>query len=488
VAEERGFVREITSQSEDFSKWYIDVIKKADLMDYSPVRGCIVFKPDGYELWERIQAAMDIRFKETGHRNAYFPMLIPESFFQKEKEHVEGFAPELPWVTEVGGEKLEERLAIRPTSETMIGHMYSQWIQSYRDLPVLINQWANVFRWEKRTMPFLRTSEFLWQEGHTAHATEEEARTETMQMLEVYREVVEDVLAVPVVKGQKTPTERFAGAVDTYSIEAMMKDGKALQAGTSHYLGQNFARGFEIKFLDRDNQLKYVHTTSWGASTRLIGALIMVHGDDRGLALPPKMASVQVIMIPVGPPKLREKVMARFDPLLGALKAAKVRVKADLREETPGWKFNEWEMRGVPIRLEIGPRDVDANQCVLARRDTGEKVTVPLESAVERITALLEEIQDNMLHRAKEFRTANSYLGVRTLADLKAHVAAADEAGKLAGWVLAGWCGDDKCEAKVKEETKFTSRNIPFDPPEHKHECIACGAEARHTVWFARAY
>ncbi|MFZ5828195.1 MAG: proline--tRNA ligase, partial [Bacillota bacterium] len=340
MKEEKGFVKEITPQSVDFSKWYIDTIKKADLMDYSPVRGCIVFKPDGYELWERIQAAMDKRFKETGHRNAYFPMLIPESFFQKEKEHVEGFNPELPWVTEAGGEKLEERLAVRPTSETIIGYMYSQWIQSYRDLPVLINQWANVFRWEKRTMPFLRTSEFLWQEGHTAHATEVEAREETMMILSIYAEVVEKVLAVPVIQGQKTPSEKFAGAVDTYSIEAMMKDGKALQAATSHYLGQNFAKGFEIKFLDRDNQLKYVHTTSWGASTRLIGALIMVHGDDRGLALPPLMAPIQVIMIPVGPPKLREKVMEKFDPLFDGLKAAGVRVRADLREETPGWKFN----------------------------------------------------------------------------------------------------------------------------------------------------
>ncbi|HBK86753.1 MAG TPA: proline--tRNA ligase, partial [Firmicutes bacterium] len=371
--EKKGFVQEITPQAEDFSRWYLDTIQKADLMDYSPVRGCIVFKPDGYELWERIQAGLDRRFKETGHRNAYFPMLIPESFFQKEKEHVEGFNPELPWVTEAGGEKLEERLAVRPTSETMIGHMYSQWIQSYRDLPVLINQWANVFRWEKRTMPFLRTSEFLWQEGHTAHATEEEARAETKQMLDVYAEFVETVLAIPVFKGQKTASERFAGAVDTYSIEAMMKDGKALQSATSHYLGQNFAKGFEIKFLDKDNTQKYVYTTSWGASTRLIGALIMTHGDDHGLALPPTMAPVQVIMIPVGPPKLRDQVMEKFDPLFAALKAAGVRVKADLSEATPGWKFNEWEMRGVPLRLELGPRDVKNNQCVLARRDTGEK-------------------------------------------------------------------------------------------------------------------
>ncbi|MGE5673172.1 MAG: proline--tRNA ligase [Mycobacterium leprae] len=488
MADEKNFVKEITPQSADFSQWYIDTIKKADLMDYSPVRGCIVFKPDGYELWERIQAGLDKRFKETGHRNAYFPMLIPESFFMKEKEHVEGFNPELPWVTEAGGEKLEERLAVRPTSETMIGHMYSQWIQSYRDLPVLINQWANVFRWEKRTLPFLRTSEFLWQEGHTAHADEAEAREETMRMLEVYREFVETELAVPVFKGQKTPSERFAGAVDTYSIEAMMKDGRALQAGTSHFLGQNFAKGFEIKFLDKDNQLKFVYTTSWGVSTRLIGAIIMVHGDDRGLALPPRVAPVQVIMIPVGPPKLREKVMAKFDPLFDALKAAGVRVKSDLRDETPGWKFNEWEMRGVPVRLELGPRDVENNQCVLARRDTGEKITVSLDNAVETIQNLLTEIQGNMYQKAVAFREAHSRQDIDNLEQLKAHIARAEESGEQAGWVLAGWCGDAACEAKVKEETKFTSRNIPLAAPAQKQTCICCGGEAKHTVWFARAY
>jgi prolyl-tRNA synthetase len=480
--------KRITPQSEDFSRWYIDTISYADLMDYSPVRGCIVFKPDGYELWERIQAGLDRRFKETGHRNAYFPMLIPESFLMKEKEHIEGFNPELPWVTEAGGEKLEERLAIRPTSETMIGHMYSQWIQSYRDLPVLINQWANVFRWEKRTLPFLRTSEFLWQEGHTAHATEEEAREETLRMLEVYRDFVESEMAVPVVKGQKTPSERFAGAVDTYSIEAMMKDGKALQAGTSHFLGQNFAKGFEIKFLDRDNQLKFCYTTSWGASTRLIGAMVMVHGDDKGLALPPRMAPNQVVMIPVGPPKLREKVMAKFDPVFDALKAAGVRVKSDLRDETPGWKFHEWEMRGVPIRLELGPRDVENDQCVLARRDTGEKVTAPLDAVVETVKALLEEIQASMFAKAVAFRETNCHVNVETLEQLKAHIAETEAAGSLTGWVLAGWCGDAQCEATVKEETKFTTRNIPFDVPAQKHTCITCGQEAKHTLWFGRAY
>ncbi|GGA53227.1 proline--tRNA ligase [Kroppenstedtia guangzhouensis] len=488
MADEKKFVKEITPQSEDFSRWYIDVIRKGDLMDYTPVRGCIVFKPDGFELWERIQAAMDQRFKETGHRNAYFPMLIPESFFQKEKEHVEGFNPELPWVTEAAGEKLEERLALRPTSETMIGHMYSQWIHSHRDLPVLINQWANVFRWEKRTMPFLRTSEFLWQEGHTAHATEEEARQETMQMLEIYREVVEQVLAIPVWKGQKTPSERFAGAVETYSIEAMMKDGKAVQAGTSHYLGENFAKGFDIKFLDKDNQLKYVHTTSWGTSTRLIGSMIMVHGDDRGLAMPPRVAPTQVVMIPVGPVKLREKVMERFDPLFDDLRSAGVRVRADLREETPGWKFNEWEMRGVPLRLEIGPRDVDKGEVVLARRDTGEKVAVAIDQAVEKVRELLEEIQENMFQKALAFRDHHSHLHINTLEELKTHITQKESEAKVAGWVLAGWCGEDACESKVKEETKFTSRNIPFEPPVIKKTCIHCGEKAQHTVWFSRAY
>jgi len=478
----------LTPQSQDFSAWYLESIQRAGLMDYSPVRGCIVFKPDGYELWERIQAGLDQRFKATGHRNAYFPMLIPESFFQKEKEHVEGFNPELPWVTEAGGEKLEERLALRPTSETIIGHMYSKWIQSYRDLPVLLNQWSNVFRWEKRTMPFLRTSEFLWQEGHTAHADEQEAREETMRMLDVYADFAENDMAVPVWRGQKTPSERFAGAVDTYSIEAMMKDGKALQAGTSHFLGQNFAKGFEIKFLDRDNQLKFVHTTSWGVSTRLIGALAMVHGDDKGLALPPKLAPIQVVMIPIGPPKLREKVMEKFNPLLEALKASGVRVVSDLREETPGWKFNEWEMRGVPVRLELGPRDVDNNQCVLARRDTGEKTTASLDNVVSRVKMLLDEIQINMYKQALAFRNGNSHLEIETMDELKAHIAKAEDTGELAGWVLAGWCGHPDCEAKIKEETKFTSRNIPFDPPAHKEKCIACGKPATHTFWIARAY
>jgi prolyl-tRNA synthetase len=482
MSNEKQFVKEITPQSEDFSRWYIDVIKKADLMSYSPVRGCIVFKPDSYEIWEHIQRELDRRFKETGHRNAYFPIFIPESFFQKEKEHVEGFNPELPWVTEAGGEKLEERLAIRPTSETMIGHMYSEWINSYRDLPLLINQWANVVRWEKRTQPFLRTSEFLWQEGHTAHEDEADARKETMQMLEIYRDFAENYLAIPVIVGQKTPSEKFAGAVDTYSIEAMMKDGKAVQAGTSHYLGTNFAVAFDIKYLDRENTHQFCHTTSWGVSTRLIGALIMVHGDDRGLALPPKVAPTQVIMIPIGPPKTREQVVGRVDELFAQLKAAGVRAKVDDRsDQSPGWKFNEYEMRGVPVRVELGPRDMDNGVVVLVSRITGEKRIVPQENFVEEVQKLLTETQQEMYDRAKRFRD-ESLASVDKLDEMKAFLE------QKRGFVYAGWCGSNACEAQVKEETGATSRNIPFEPETTKSKCLVCGDDAKHTVLFGRAY
>ncbi|MEC0373058.1 proline--tRNA ligase [Paenibacillus chibensis] len=482
MSNDKQFVTEITPQGEDFSRWYIDVIKKADLMDYSPVRGCIVFRPDGYEIWEHIQKELDRRFKETGHRNAYFPLFIPESFFQKEKEHVEGFNPELPWVTEAGGDKLEERLAIRPTSETMFGHMYAKWIQSYRDLPVLINQWANVVRWEKRTLPFLRTSEFLWQEGHTAHETEEEAREETMKMLEVYRDFVEEYLAIPVITGQKTPSEKFAGAVDTFSIEAMMKDGRAVQAGTSHYLGTNFAVAFDIQFLSRENKQEYVHTTSWGTSTRLIGSMIMVHGDDRGLALPPKVAPTQVIMVPIGPPKTWEAVVGRTDELFAELKKAGIRVRVDDRSDVrPGWKFNEYEMRGVPVRLEIGPRDMENGVCVLVSRITGEKKVVQQANLVEEVNAMLDQVQREMFNRAKQFMTDNFY-SVDTLEEMKASME------EKRGFSLAGWCGSAACESKVKEETGATSRNIPFQPSEEKHTCLVCGQPAKHTVVFARAY
>lgn len=480
--EDKQFVTEITPQHEDFSRWYIDVIKKADLMDYSPVRGCIVFKPDGYEIWEHIQHELDRRFKETGHRNAYFPLFIPESFFQKEKEHVEGFNPELPWVTEAAGEKLEERLAIRPTSETMIGHMYERWIQSYRDLPVLINQWANVVRWEKRTLPFLRTSEFLWQEGHTAHENEAEAREETMKILEIYRDFVENYLAIPVIVGQKTPSEKFAGAVDTFSIEAMMKDGRAVQAGTSHYLGTNFAKAFDIKYLNRENVQEYVHTTSWGVSTRLIGSLIMVHGDDRGLALPPKVAPKQVMIIPIGPPKTRDQVVGRADELFSELKKAGIRVGIDDRSDVrPGWKFNEYEMRGVPIRLEIGPRDMENGVCVLVSRISGEKKVVQQDNLVEEVQAMLEQVHQEMFERAKSFREDHFY-SVDTLDEMKANIE------EQRGFTLAGWCGSEACEDTVKSETGATSRNIPFTPQVEKHTCLVCGEKAAHTVLFARAY
>lgn len=482
MSKDKQFVTEITPQAQDFSRWYIDVIKKADLMDYSPVRGCIVFKPDGYEIWEHIQEEMNRRFKATGHRNAYFPLFIPESFFQKEKEHIEGFNPELPWVTEAGGDKLEERLAIRPTSETMFGHMYSKWIQSYRDLPVLINQWANVVRWEKRTLPFIRTSEFLWQEGHTAHEEETEAREETMRMLEIYRDFVEGYLAIPVLTGQKTPSERFAGAVDTYSIEAMMKDGRAVQAGTSHYLGTKFAVAFDIQYLSRENVLEYVHTTSWGTSTRLIGSLIMVHGDDRGLVLPPKVAPTQVIMIPIGPPKTREAVIGRTDELFQELKSAGIRVRVDDRADvTPGWKFNEYEMRGVPVRLELGPRDMENGVCVLVSRVTGEKKVVQQENLVEEVNAMLEQVHKDMFERALKFREDNFY-SVDTLDEMKASME------EKRGFALAGWCGSEECETKVKEETGAGSRNIPFNPSEVKEICICCGEPAKHTVVFAKAY
>lgn len=482
MSDKKQFVKEITPQEEDFSRWYIDVIRKADLMDYAPVRGCIVFKPDGYEMWELIQKELDARFKETGHRNAYFPLLIPESFFQKEKEHVEGFNPELPWVTEAGGEKLEERLAIRPTSETIIGQMFSRWIQSYRDLPLLINQWANVIRWEKRTLPFMRTSEFLWQEGHTAHETEKDAREQTMRILEIYRDFAENFLAIPVVVGQKTPSEKFAGAVDTYSIEAMTKDGRAVQAGTSHYMGTNFSRAFDIKYLDRNNELQYAHTTSWGVSTRLIGSLIMVHGDNRGLALPPKVAPTQVIVIPIGPAAKRDEVVSRARELMEQLKKSGIRVRIDDRDDqSPGWKFNEYEMRGVPLRLELGPRDMEKGQAVLVSRIDGEKRFVAQERLNEEVTAFLDEIQKKMFALAKQFMD-DHFSAVDTIDELKTQIE------EQRGFYLAGWCGSEACEHQVKEETGATSRNIPTEVKEHKGRCLVCQEEAKHTVVFARAY
>ncbi|GGG21440.1 proline--tRNA ligase [Lysinibacillus alkalisoli] len=480
----------MTNQKNDFTSWYIDTIQKADLMDYTPVRGCIAFKPDGFEIWEHIQGEMDRRFKETGHRNAYFPMLIPENFFQKEKDHIEGFSPELPWVTEAAGEKLEERLALRPTSETMIGHLYSDWIKSYRDLPVLINQWANVFRWEKKTLPFIRTSEFLWQEGHTAHADETEAREETMRMLQIYKEVVEDFLAIPVYDGEKTPSERFAGAVDTFSIEAMMKDGKAVQAGTSHYLGTKFAEAFDIKYLNKENKHVYAHTTSWGTSTRLIGSVIMVHGDEQGLVLPPTIAPTQVILIPVGPWKKRPEIIEKLDEIFAALKAKGIRVRLDDSDQSPGYKFNEWELKGVPVRLELGPRDFDNAQILMKARDEADKVTLELDidAVVATVETELTTMQKRLYDKAKAFREEHSHTDVDTLEQLHQHITEKQAMEEIPGWVLAGWCGDDACEEHVKQETKFTTRNMPFNPPTEKKVCINCGKEAKHTVWFGRAY
>ena len=480
----------MTNQKNDFTSWYIDTIQKADLMDYTPVRGCIAFKPDGFEIWEHIQGEMDRRFKETGHRNAYFPMLIPENFFQKEKDHIEGFSPELPWVTEAAGEKLEERLALRPTSETMIGHLYSDWIKSYRDLPVLINQWANVFRWEKKTLPFIRTSEFLWQEGHTAHADETEAREETMRMLQIYKEVVEDFLAIPVYDGEKTPSERFAGAVDTFSIEAMMKDGKAVQAGTSHYLGTKFAEAFDIKYLNKENKHVYAHTTSWGTSTRLIGSVIMVHGDEQGLVLPPTIAPTQVILIPVGPWKKRPEIIEKLDEIFAALKAKGIRVRLDDSDQSPGYKFNEWELKGVPVRLELGPRDFDNTQILMKARDEADKATLTLDidAVVATVETELTTKQKRLYDKAKAFREEHSHTDVDTLEQLHQHITEKQAMEEIPGWVLAGWCGDDACEEHVKQETKFTTRNMPFNPPTEKKVCINCGKEAKHTVWFGRAY
>ncbi|WP_427813065.1 proline--tRNA ligase [Enterococcus sp. 22-H-5-01] len=475
-------------QKEDFSKWYLQTIQKADLMDYSPVRGCIIFKADGWELWEHIQEDFNKYLRTQDIRNVYFPMLIPKHFLEKEKEHVEGFAPELPWLTEVGTEKLEEPYALRPTSETLIGDAFSNWINSYRDLPYEINQWANVFRWEKKTMPFLRTSEFLWQEGHTAHESEESARERTMSILEAYGKLIEDTLAIPVYRGQKTPSERFAGAVDTYSVEAMMRDGKAVQAGTSHYMGQNFAEAFDIKFLNRNNEHEFAYTTSWGISTRLIGALIMVHGDEQGLVLPPKVAPTQVILVPVGPWQKKPEILDRLKELKASLAEKGLRVRIDTTDNTPGYKFNEWELKGAPLRVEFGPRDLQNNQAVIKMRDLADKESVSLDGIEEYIIDQLDTMQTRLLESAKERYQANEHTDIDTLDELKAHIEKSKAAGEVPGFVLIGWDGTEETEAKIKEETGFTTRNIPFNPPIEKTVDIVSGKPAKHTVWIARAY
>jgi prolyl-tRNA synthetase len=476
--------KKLTSQSEDFSAWYNEVVVRAELADYAPVRGCMVVRPYGTALWENCQQGLDRRFKETGHQNALFPMLIPMSFLQKEAQHVEGFSPELAVVTHGGGKKLEEPLVVRPTSETIIGYMYAKWIRSYRDLPVLINQWGNVLRWEMRTRLFLRTAEFYWQEGHTAHASFEEAQEETIRMLDVYADFATADAAIPVIKGRKSETEKFAGADASYSIEAMMSNKWALQAGTSHNLGQNFAKAFDIQYLDRNNELQYCWTTSWGLSTRMVGAIIMAHGDDQGLRLPPKLAPFQVVMVPIWRKEAQKPVVLEATARLRAELSERYRVTVDDREGmTPGWKYNEWELRGVPLRIEIGPRDVEKESVVLARRDVpGKKGKsfAPMAGLVDAVGDMLDTIQADMLAGATAFRDANIH-EPKDYEELKDVVAD--------GWARAYWCGDLACEAKIKDDTKATSRNIPLDQEDAGPGiCMICGEQAQEWAYWARAY
>lgn len=481
----------ITPREVDYSQWYIDIVINAKLADYSPVKGSMVIRPRGYAIWERIRDEFDRRFKETGHQNAYFPLLIPMSFLEKEAEHVEGFAPELAVVTHGGGEKLEEPYCIRPTSETIIWSKYKDWIQSWRDLPLLINQWANVLRWEKRTRLFLRTSEFLWQEGHTAHETKAEAEAETRKMLDVYRDVVERYLCIPVVAGLKSESEKFAGAVDTYSIEAMMQDRKALQAGTSHFLGQNFARAFDVKFQTREGGLDHVWATSWGVSTRLVGAVIMTHSDDKGLVLPPTLAPEEAVIVPIYKNDSKAAVLAYAEGILASLKDAGIRAVLDSDDSSsPGWKFAEWEMRGTPVRIEIGPRDMQSGKCVLVRRDSGEKSFVTAADAPVAVRASLDGIQKALYERAKAFREANTRK-VENYADLleffgSEGMGTADAHG---GFADAPWCGSATCEAELKAKTKATLRCMPLDRQDGvEGACALCGAPAKHRAIFARNY
>jgi len=482
--EKERTLKEITPRNEDFSQWYLDVVLKAEMADYGPVKGCMIIRPYGFAVWEAMQADLDRRIKETGHVNAYFPLFIPKSFLEKEKEHVEGFSPECAWVTVGGGEELEEPLAIRPTSEAMICSMYAKWVRSWRDLPVLINQWANVVRWEKVTRPFLRTTEFLWQEGHTLHGTEEEAEEETMRMLGVYRSFYEEMLAVPVVPGRKSESEKFAGALRTYSVEALMGDGKALQGATSHNLGQHFATAYGIEYLDQNQERAKPWSTSWGASTRMIGGLIMTHGDDSGLVLPPKVATYQVVIVPIPPRKgdWSEAVLPKAREVLATLRASGIRAHLDDRDtQQPGFKYADWEMRGVPLRLELGPKDIEKDQCVLVRRDTREKAFVPLAGMPARVRELLDTIQKDLLERARKF-----------VADNTTRVSSWDEfrqimAGRR-GFLIAGWCGDAECEAKIKQETKATVRVIPLEGGVRPGTCIRCGRPSPQEVYFAQAY
>ena len=471
-------VEAITSMEEDFAQWYTDTVVKADLTGYTSVKGFMVLKPAGYAIWELIQKQLDARFKETGVENVYLPMLIPEGLLQKEKDHVEGFAPEVAWVTHGGLSELQEKLCVRPTSETLFCDFYQKDITSYRDLPKVYNQWCSVVRWEKETRPFLRSREFLWQEGHTAHATAEEAQERTIQMLNVYADFCEQVLAIPVVKGQKTEKEKFAGAVATYTIEALMHDGKALQSGTSHNFGDGFAKAFGVQFTDKDNQLKYVHQTSWGVTTRLIGAIIMVHGDDNGLKLPPKVAPVQVMIVPIQQKK--EGVLEKAEELRARL-ADVARVKVDATDKSPGFKFAECEMRGIPLRVEIGPRDIENNQCVLVRRDNGEKITVSLDELEAKVAELLETIQKDMLETARVHRDSHTY----TAKNWEEFV---DTINNRPGFVKAMWCGETECEENIKAQTGATTRCMPFEQEQLGDVCVCCGKPAKKMVYFGRAY
>jgi prolyl-tRNA synthetase len=472
----------ITSRADNYSQWYVDVVLQARLADYSPVKGCMVIRPRGYALWEKMRGVLDGMFKDTGHQNAYFPLLIPESFLRKEAEHVEGFSPELAVVTHGGGEQLEEPLVIRPTSETIIWSMYKKWIQSYRDLPLLINQWANVVRWEKRTRLFLRTTEFLWQEGHTAHASREEAQEETLRMLMVYKKFAEDYMALPVLAGIKSESEKFAGAVETYAIEGLMQDCRALQAGTSHNLGQNFAKAFDVTYQTREGGLDHVWATSWGVSTRLVGALIMTHSDDRGLVLPPALAPTEIVIVPIYKNETKATVLEFAQRLTARLRETRTVELNDDEQSSPGYRFAEAELLGVPLRVEVGPRDVAQDQVVLVRRDTGEKLPVPSAEVPTRAAALLEEIQANLFHRALEFRKAHTH----TAEDYESFKRIIDGDG---GFIESPWCGAAACEARIKDETKATIRVLPLGrtAPEGK-TCLLCGEKANELAVFAKAY
>ena len=477
--ENKEFVKELTKMEDDFAKWYTDIILKAELVDYAPVKGFMVMRPYGYGIWENIQKILDKKFKELGHKNCYFPLLIPESMLNKEKEHVEGFAPEVAWVTHGGEKELEERLCIRPTSETIICTMYSKWLNSYRDLPFKYNQWANVVRWEKTTRPFLRTAEFLWQEGHTIHATAQEAMEETLTMHKVYADFLRDYLAIPVIMGKKSEKEKFAGAESTYTIEAMMHDGKALQSGTSHYFGNHFAKAFDIKFQNKEGKLEYAYQTSWGMTTRVIGGIIMVHGDDRGLKMPPKIAPIQVVIVPIAQQK--EGVLQKAEELKKTL-GNRFSVELDDRASvTPGFKFNYWELRGVPVRIEIGPKDIEKNECIIFRRDTLEKETISLDNLEAKVEKLMEDIQNNMYKMAEDNFKKRTFV-VHDFEEYKKLFSERE------GFAKIMWCGNVECEDKIKEENSTTIRCIPFEEDKFQDVCTICGKKAKHMVYTARQY